>query len=163
MMQKFDDNIPARAFDNFQFVNFTEIMSRNIPMSKKETEFALGALMEIPTQYKATLALQILGCQKGIPERVALPPPIKNYNNSTNSSPRYSRSSTFEHRAGFYNGASATVPENAPQNNQECPICIFHSKDLAFGCGHQTCYNCGKDLQFCPICQCQISTRIRLF
>ncbi|KAJ6721945.1 COPINE FAMILY PROTEIN 1 [Salix viminalis] len=28
MMREFDDNIPARAFDNFQFVNFTEIMSK---------------------------------------------------------------------------------------------------------------------------------------
>ncbi|KAJ6991833.1 hypothetical protein NC653_015244 [Populus alba x Populus x berolinensis] len=37
MMHKFDDNIPSRAFDNFQLVNFTEIMSKNIPMSKKET------------------------------------------------------------------------------------------------------------------------------
>ncbi|KAJ6912190.1 hypothetical protein NC651_014771 [Populus alba x Populus x berolinensis] len=61
MMHKFDDNIPSRAFDNFQFVNFTEIMSKNIPMSKKETEFALDALMEIPSQYKATIDLQLLG------------------------------------------------------------------------------------------------------
>jgi E3 ubiquitin-protein ligase RGLG len=44
-----------------QFVNFTEIMSKNIPMSKKETEFALDALMEIPSQYKATIDLQLLG------------------------------------------------------------------------------------------------------
>nr|6K88_A Chain A, E3 ubiquitin-protein ligase RGLG1 [Arabidopsis thaliana]6K88_B Chain B, E3 ubiquitin-protein ligase RGLG1 [Arabidopsis thaliana] len=51
MMQEFDDNIPARAFDNFQFVNFTEIMSKNKDQSRKETEFALSALMEIPPQY----------------------------------------------------------------------------------------------------------------
>ncbi|KAL5972382.1 E3 ubiquitin-protein ligase rglg5 [Asimina triloba] len=61
MMRQFDDNIPARAFDNFQFVNFTEIMSRNIPPFKKEAEFALAALMEIPSQYKATLDLHLLG------------------------------------------------------------------------------------------------------
>eukprot|EP01018_Ginkgo_biloba_P025477 Gb_25755 [translate_table: standard] len=61
MMRQFDDNIPARAFDNFQFVNFTEIMSKNVPLSKKETEFALASLMEIPSQYKATLDLHILG------------------------------------------------------------------------------------------------------
>nr|POE86228.1 e3 ubiquitin-protein ligase rglg1 [Quercus suber] len=61
MMREFDDNIPARAFDNFQFVNFTEIMSKNMDRSSKEAEFALAALMEIPSQYKATLELNILG------------------------------------------------------------------------------------------------------
>jgi E3 ubiquitin-protein ligase RGLG len=88
-MKQFDDNIPSRAFDNFQvlssfflidllsasteisyafcyflllqFVNFTEIMLRNIPDSKREAEFALAALMEIPSQYKATMDLQLLG------------------------------------------------------------------------------------------------------
>lgn len=44
-----------------QFVNFTEIMLKNTPSSKKETEFALAALMEIPAQYKATIDLQLLG------------------------------------------------------------------------------------------------------
>ncbi len=44
-----------------QFVNFTEIMLKHIPASKKETDFALAALMEIPSQYKATMDLQLLG------------------------------------------------------------------------------------------------------
>ncbi|KAF5743715.1 E3 ubiquitin-protein ligase RGLG2-like [Tripterygium wilfordii] len=61
MMKEFDDNIPARGFDNFQFVNFTEIMSKNVDRSRKEAEFALKALMEIPSQYKATLELNLLG------------------------------------------------------------------------------------------------------
>ncbi|KAH9717350.1 E3 ubiquitin-protein ligase RGLG3 [Citrus sinensis] len=56
-VQQFDDNIPQRAFDNFQFVNFTKIMSENKETSKKEAAFALAALMEIPLQYKATLSL----------------------------------------------------------------------------------------------------------
>lgn len=46
---------------SLQFVNFTEIMSRNIADSRKEAEFALAALMEIPSQYKATVDLQLLG------------------------------------------------------------------------------------------------------
>ncbi|KAK1387663.1 hypothetical protein POM88_015841 [Heracleum sosnowskyi] len=66
MMKEFDDNIPARAFDNFQFVNFTEIMSKNLNRSRKEAEFALAALMEIPSQYKATLELNILNCAEGL-------------------------------------------------------------------------------------------------
>ncbi|KAF4357224.1 hypothetical protein F8388_017436, partial [Cannabis sativa] len=61
LMQKFDDFIPSRAFDNCQFVNFTKIMVKDIPISYKETEFALEALMEIPSQYKATMELQLFG------------------------------------------------------------------------------------------------------
>nr|CAB3479501.1 unnamed protein product [Digitaria exilis] len=41
-----------------QFVNFTGIMSTNMDMSKKEAAFALAALMEIPSQYKATQGLR---------------------------------------------------------------------------------------------------------
>jgi E3 ubiquitin-protein ligase RGLG len=43
-----------------QFVNFTEIMSRRISSEEKEAAFALAALMEIPIQYRATLALGLL-------------------------------------------------------------------------------------------------------
>jgi hypothetical protein len=44
-----------------QFVNFTEIMSKPIPTSRKEADFALSALMEIPAQFKAAMHLQLLG------------------------------------------------------------------------------------------------------
>jgi E3 ubiquitin-protein ligase RGLG len=76
MMQQFDDNIPARSFDNFQFVNFSKIMERNLPPQQKEALFALSALMEIPEQYKATIELGILGQQRGqSPGKKPLPPP----------------------------------------------------------------------------------------
>ncbi|PWA41300.1 copine (Calcium-dependent phospholipid-binding protein) family [Artemisia annua] len=78
MMKKFDDNISQREFNNFQFVNFTEIMSKNVPLNRKEAEFALTALMEIPSQYKATIELQLLGSRRGnLPQRAARPPPIR--------------------------------------------------------------------------------------
>uniref|UniRef100_A0A803NL46 Copine C-terminal domain-containing protein n=1 Tax=Cannabis sativa TaxID=3483 RepID=A0A803NL46_CANSA len=83
LMQKFDDFIPSRAFDNCQFMNFTKIMVKDIPISYKETEFALEALMEIPSQYKATMELQLLGRSRGRgssePRKVPLAPLI-NYN-----------------------------------------------------------------------------------
>ncbi|KAJ0760131.1 putative transcription factor C2H2 family [Helianthus annuus] len=46
---------------------------------------------------------------------------------------------------------------------QLCPICITNTKDMAFGCGHQTCCECGTDLQLCPICRSHIQTRIKLY
>ncbi|KAK9090279.1 hypothetical protein Sjap_023456 [Stephania japonica] len=81
MMKEFDDNIPARSFDNFQFVNFTEIMLKNVPQSRKETEFALSALMEIPSQYKATIELGNHQ-MRDVPERVPLPPPLSAFSSA---------------------------------------------------------------------------------
>nr|GEV45277.1 hypothetical protein [Tanacetum cinerariifolium] len=57
------------------FVNFIEIMSKNVPLNRKEAEFALSSLMEVPSQYKATIELNLLGCRRGnMPQRVARPP-----------------------------------------------------------------------------------------
>ncbi|GJS13773.1 E3 ubiquitin protein ligase RGLG2-like protein [Tanacetum coccineum] len=60
-MRRFDDKIPRREFDNFQFVNFTGIMSSDLSPTHKEAAFALAALMEIPIQYSAVTELGLLG------------------------------------------------------------------------------------------------------
>ncbi|GMH05213.1 hypothetical protein Nepgr_007053 [Nepenthes gracilis] len=161
MMKQFDDNIPSRAFDNFQFVNFTKIMSRNVHPSKKEADFALAALMEIPSQYKATLDLQLLGCRKGTPKRIALPPPISN-RSSANSYPSYVQQRSFEQSSRHHYPSPQMQSEISPQTT-ECPVCLWSQKSLALECGHQTCYDCGKDLMICPICQRHITDRIRLY
>ncbi|EEF37359.1 copine, putative [Ricinus communis] len=152
MMHKFDDNIPSRTFDNFQFVNFTQIMLKDTPMSKKETEFALSALMEIPSQYRATIGLHLLGCQRGTPKRFPLPPPVGN--RLVNLYAKHIRPNSNQQRIGFHNNPSA--PDN-------CPVCLWSKKDFVFGCGHQACFDCGRDLHLCPICQTSIITRIRLY
>lgn len=167
MMKEFDDNIPARDFDNFQFVNFTEIMAKNVPQSRKETEFALAALMEIPAQYKATMELGLLGGTKGTsPGRVSLPPPI--YGTTSFSDKKPSRATSFQKSTSSYydHSSSFDTAPSAPSStfdNQLCPICLSNSKDMAFGCGHQTCCGCGQDLHLCPICRSPIQTRIKLY
>ncbi|KAF7102910.1 LOW QUALITY PROTEIN: hypothetical protein CFC21_103966 [Triticum aestivum] len=183
MMHKFDDNIPARSFDNFQFVNFTEIMSKSIAADRKEAEFALSALMEIPTQYKATLDLQLLGRRQGIPPRVPLPPPTRTaYSRSSGFGQQtrgFQQSDSFKQRQhgatrrpDSYSSessqpAATRIPDTYASESSEstlsCAICTDKSKDLAFGCGHQTCYDCGQNLVRCPMCQQHITTRIRLY
>ncbi|KAI4333253.1 hypothetical protein L6164_018086 [Bauhinia variegata] len=44
-----------------------------------------------------------------------------------------------------------------------CAICLSHEKDLAFGCGHMTCRDCGSKVSKCPICREQITSSVRLF
>ncbi|XP_039118948.1 E3 ubiquitin-protein ligase RGLG1-like isoform X2 [Dioscorea cayenensis subsp. rotundata] len=116
MMKEFDDNIPDRSFDNFQFVNFTEIMSKDVPQNRKETEFALSALMEIPSQYKATIELGILGhCVEKPPKRISLPSPIRTHDAKLNTA----------------------LQETSPSSDRVCIVCLTNRKDVAFECGHQ--------------------------
>ncbi|KAJ3681187.1 hypothetical protein LUZ60_015676 [Juncus effusus] len=173
-MKQFDDNIPARSFDNFQFVNFTEIMGKNLPQQRKEAEFALKALMEIPLQYKATLELGILGRQTGrSPNRISLPPPggtpspydyshvsKPSFNSFQHSSPQYP---AFNDGFGSPSAPTSMDMDCQPDSQHVCPICLVNPKDMAFGCGHQTCVGCSENLQTCPICRTPIQTRIKLY
>jgi len=56
-MEEFDDELPERQFDNFQFVNYHEIISL---YRGSEPMFALTALQEIPEQYKAIQKLGLI-------------------------------------------------------------------------------------------------------
>ncbi len=58
-MNHFDDQLPERRFDNFQFVNATQIMQRFHPSDwqRMEATFARDALMEIPEQYKVRVCV----------------------------------------------------------------------------------------------------------
>lgn len=57
-MEKFDNLLPERKFDNFQFVDYNKAQH----WSKRNTEavFALNALMEIPDQFKTIRELNLL-------------------------------------------------------------------------------------------------------
>jgi len=56
MMEEFDDELPARKFDNFQFVNWNAVKEN----ARSEAAFALAALMEIPDQYRTIRKLGYL-------------------------------------------------------------------------------------------------------
>ncbi|PON79913.1 von Willebrand factor, type A [Trema orientale] len=99
-MRKFDDKIPAREFDNFQFVNFTDIMSKSTSASEKEAAFALAALMEVPIQYKAAVELDLLGRVKGKAKKVvARPPPAPYSRPSLPREPSNISASTVDERS----------------------------------------------------------------
>jgi len=57
LMKEFDDELPQRRFDNFQFVPFYETMLR---AEDREITFSVNALQEIPEQYHAIRKLGLL-------------------------------------------------------------------------------------------------------
>jgi len=75
LMDRFDDELPERAFDNFQFVNFNEVFDKN-PKEKAESAFATHALMEVPDQYKAIKKLGLLDENRKKPIFMKPPAPL---------------------------------------------------------------------------------------
>ncbi|CAH1233772.1 uncharacterized protein [Branchiostoma lanceolatum] len=59
VMKEFDDRLPERKFDNFQFVDYHTAVKRTRYPS---AAFALHCLMEVPDQYKAISRLGYLNC-----------------------------------------------------------------------------------------------------
>ncbi|KAL5677791.1 hypothetical protein ACJX0J_013922, partial [Zea mays] len=156
-MQHFEDCIPERSFDNFQFVNFTGIMSTSKDMSKKEVAFALAALMEIPSQYKATQGLRPPEKQaQRIGSPRILPPPNKVLENdnaavAASHPPQTASSkstgigkSAADEQVLWASYSSLHFSRVMAHSSiklylchlQVCPICLTNPKDMAFQCGH---------------------------
>lgn len=162
-MKQFDDSIPRRVFDNFQFVNFTSIMAKNLPKPEREATFALAALMEIPSQYKATMELGLLNrrMHKGLKGSV-LPPPGRAVQ-SDSSMLSFPRSISANQGAPGLSSGGSLDNFGAISESQFCPVCLTRPRDMAFGCGHQTCRECAPNLRMCPLCRQTITTRLRLY
>ncbi|KAI3962223.1 hypothetical protein MKX01_030773 [Papaver californicum] len=156
MMREFYNNIPRR-FDNFQFVNLTEILRRDISIEKMHSEIALATLMKIPSQYLATVDLRRFG-RTHKRWRSPLPPPI-NHQQSLLPSPIDQQPPDDP-----ANTAASSYSCFADDTHEEvvCPICLENPRDFVFGCGHRTCQVCGSELSLCPICRTQITIRIKL-
>ncbi|KAL0490752.1 E3 ubiquitin-protein ligase [Acrasis kona] len=61
-MNDYDDGLPTRKFDNFQFVDYNKVLQESRRLHKNpEVEFTVAALMEIPEQYNAIKKLGLLG------------------------------------------------------------------------------------------------------
>ncbi|CAL5196524.1 unnamed protein product [Lathyrus oleraceus] len=56
-----------------------------------------------------------------------------------------------------------SLSRNPSLTSQCCTICLGNEKDMAFGCGHMTCRECGSKIRKCHICRKKITNRIRLF
>lgn len=75
VMDKFDDELPTRRFDNFQFVDFDTVFTK-YPSEKRETAFATHALMEVPDQYRAVHKLGYLKPGRKLREFAPVPAPL---------------------------------------------------------------------------------------
>lgn len=66
LMDRFDDDLPERRFDNFQFVEFSRVFDK-YPAERREAAFATHALMEVPEQYRAVKRLGLLREGRAMP------------------------------------------------------------------------------------------------
>ncbi|GLJ21356.1 hypothetical protein SUGI_0392770 [Cryptomeria japonica] len=162
---QFDDKIPRRSFDDFQFVNFTKLMSSDLEQSQKEANFALAALMETPFQYKATIEFNILGRKVGkVASIVPLRPPLSVISHDASLSSSRQPSISQPRASESTSPVGISQPEtNLDGERQACPVCLTNPKNMAFGCGHITCRECSQYLSNCPICRACITTRLRLY
>lgn len=149
IMEEFDDKLPQREFDNFQFVNFNKVRERAI--SKNicvEIQFAIDALQEIPEQYK------YLKHQK----KLTLPG-----TSQLNKRWEYIHP-TVDTMLG------PTIPLISQNSNQTdenlCPICLTNKADgVLVPCGHTICFsgNCSASLTKCHICRGNIEKKIKFY
>jgi E3 ubiquitin-protein ligase RGLG len=88
LMDHFDDDLPERRFDNFQFVEFSKVFDK-YPAERREAAFATHALMEIPEQFRAIKRLGLLRKGSNMPRFVEPPQPCNAPDCSSPEDPWY--------------------------------------------------------------------------
>merc|ERR1712107_38021 len=73
-MDDFDDSLPQRKFDNFQFVDFNTVFTK-YPEERREAAFATQALMEVPDQFQMVKRFGYMKRTR-LPHFSPLPPPL---------------------------------------------------------------------------------------
>lgn len=140
-IKQFHDEIPARQFDNFQFVNFTAIMSKATTTAEKALDFA-AALTNVLSDSMPADELGIMSRTTGRAKKITpKPPPVLS-----------------SHRAQPERPVSAEVAEALA-----CTICFDNVKDTSFDCGHTSCVKCALKIPLCHICRREITTRKKVF
>jgi E3 ubiquitin-protein ligase RGLG len=142
-MKEFDDLIPSRRFDNFQFVPLNETLEvarrkvrASAPAALKtamESTFALQALMEIPQQYRAIVALGLMSARPrlSIPVVAVLDPPVLP-----------PTSSRFLLPVGLPHSDIGLSPPAVVPSTWACPQCTMIQPAGSF-----TCVMCGYSAQ----------------
>jgi len=60
LMEKYDDELPERAFDNFQFVNWTAMIKKYRTVERATIPFTIASLQEVVDQKKDIQELRLL-------------------------------------------------------------------------------------------------------
>jgi E3 ubiquitin-protein ligase RGLG len=152
-MQKFDDELPERKFDNFQFVNYTELKNKsqknNIPF---DILFAVNALQEIPEQYNYLKKNNML-TMKPIDIKVSSFEIDNNY---------------IKNIENNYEPISPVKSIDKKHNliQFQCPVCLDNKSNIVLSeCGHRVCESCSVNLinKECVICRKNVAKFIKIY
>jgi E3 ubiquitin-protein ligase RGLG len=189
-MRAFDDALPERSFDNFQFVELAALPEADaagggLSQEASDAAFALAALQEVPDAHAACARLGLLGRARrgsgtalGAPVAVLEPPALRG--RTPTPSPRTSASAAdVAYRWQQQPAPSAPPPPHAQQQQQQpgdndaaatCAVCLDARRDATLvPCGHAAlCFRCAGDVMRsprpkCPICRATPTAHMRLY
>jgi E3 ubiquitin-protein ligase RGLG len=179
-MERFDDDIPARRFDNFQFVPLVKTMAEARRSGVPQAEaFALAALMEVPEGFASIKKLGLLSRPRAPAPPIVrtLEPPVPCI--AAGSGGGAPRAAVAAPRAATPRAAAAAPvaaaaagapraapPAAAPPGAPECAICMDRRVDRIFPCGHPICGACEGGLarpRLCHVCRAPAPRSMLLF